>query len=338
MEVESLVEDALEHLGIEARPHTGMNDAQADLVLDLDGTTAVIELKRRALVDERAASRLLSEQRRGGTVLLVVGDRVTDEARRQLLAAGAGYLDLRGHLGVRTQGIVVNADVPGLKGRAERTDPLAGKAGLEVATRLLMAPTESVAVRALAREIGRSPSTVSDVLGALRREGLVGSANIVTDIALFWRVAEKWPTKRTYVASAPSIDDGIATKVLRLGLDDAETRVGWALTDTAAAAAYGAPVAVRSEQRLDFLVPDESVLRRAARLLGSADSAERGGASIRIAPVPVAASRRVVDADGPFAWPLAHPLFVALDLAQDTGRGREILDAWEPDERWARVW
>lgn len=29
---------------------------------------------------------------------------------------------------------------------------------------------------------------------------------------------------------------------------------------------------------------------------------------------------------------------VALDLAQDTGRGREILDAWTPDERWTRVW
>jgi hypothetical protein len=36
-------------------------------------------------------------------------------------------------------------------------------------------------------------------------------------------------------------------------------------------------------------------------------------------------------------WPVAHPLFVALDLAQDTGRGREILDAWTPTEG-TRVW
>jgi hypothetical protein len=43
-------------------------------------------------------------------------------------------------------------------------------------------------------------------------------------------------------------------------------------------------------------------------------------------------------ATNPFEWPLAHPVFVALDLAQDTGRGREILDAWTPPERWARVW
>jgi hypothetical protein len=31
-------------------------------------------------------------------------------------------------------------------------------------------------------------------------------------------------------------------------------------------------------------------------------------------------------------------VFVALDLAQDVGRGREILAAWTPDSRWSRVW
>jgi len=37
-------------------------------------------------------------------------------------------------------------------------------------------------------------------------------------------------------------------------------------------------------------------------------------------------------------WPLAQPLFVALDLAQDPGRGREILNDWTPPEPWHRVW
>lgn len=37
-------------------------------------------------------------------------------------------------------------------------------------------------------------------------------------------------------------------------------------------------------------------------------------------------------------WPLAQPLFVALDLAQDPGRGREILADWTPPEQWHRVW
>lgn len=336
MEIESIVEDALEHLGIEARPWTG--STSADLILDLDGATTTVELKRRSLVDEAAASRLLSAAVPAGAVLLVVGDRVTEGARRRLLGGGAGYLDLRGHLGLRAKGMVINADVPGSSEKAERTDALAGKAGLEVATRLLMSPTEPVAVRSLARELGRSASTVSGVLGALRREGLIDKANTFSGTTLFWRVVEKWPSQRTYVASAPSIDDAITAQALRHGLDTADGNSGWALTDTAAAAEYGAPVAVRSEQRLDFFVPDESVLRRAVRLLGAADAPERAGASLRVAPVPRVSDSRVPDTHGTFGWPLAHPLFVALDLAQDAGRGREILDAWLPDERWTRVW
>lgn len=335
MQIESMVEDALEHLGIEARPRAG--SAPADLILDLDGATTTVELKRRSLVDEAAAFRLLSAALPVDAVLLVVGDRVTEGARRRLLDAGVGYLDLRGHLGLRAKGIVINADVPGFSENVERTDALAGKAGLEVATRLLMSPTEPGAVRSLARELGRSASTVSGVLGTLRREGLIDKTNIVSGTTLFWRVVEKWPSQRTYVTSAPSIDDVITAQALRHGLDAADSS-GWALTDTAAAAAYGAPVAVRSDQRLDFFVPDESVLRRAVRLLGAADAPERAGASLRVAPVPRVSDSRVPDTHGTLGWPLAHPLFVALDLAQDAGRGREILAAWQPDERWTRVW
>jgi hypothetical protein len=121
-------------------------------------------------------------------------------------------------------------------------------------------------------------------------------------------------------------------------MDDAANTPGWALTDTAAAAAYGAPVAFRAGQRIDFLVPDESVVRRATTLLGAAESVSKARATIRIAPVPSIVRRRIDLDTGPVAWPLAHPLFVALDLAQDVGRGREILDAWTPDERWPRVW
>ncbi len=38
-------------------------------------------------------------------------------------------------------------------------------------------------------------------------------------------------------------------------------------------------------------------------------------------------------------WPLAQPLFVALDLAQDLDRGRAILDTWTPPPgAGQRVW
>jgi len=55
--------------------------------------------------------------------------------------------------------MVIDAEVEPVKGRLERTKALSGRAGLEVATALLMQPERRVAVRELARELGRSPST-----------------------------------------------------------------------------------------------------------------------------------------------------------------------------------
>lgn len=337
MDTESLLQDAFAHLGVEARIPLGAAAGQPTLVLDPEGAHAELEVVRRTLVDGQTAERLVSGRGEASATLMVVGDRVTEAARRHLLAARAGYLDLRGHLGLRSGGLVISADVPSVNTRQERSDPLSGRVGLEVATRLLMAPTEPVAVRELARTLERSPSTVSSVLAALRRDGLLDQSNAVADSGLFWRVADKWRAKRTYLVGVPPIDDAMTARVLKLGLEDVEAAPGWALTDTVAAAAYGAPVAFRHGQQLDFLVPDESVVQRAARLLGVSPTTANASVNVRVAPVPIATNKRVV-LDGAREWPLAHPLFVALDLAQDVGRGREILDTWTPDERWPRVW
>lgn len=336
MDVEALVQDAFAHVGAEVRVPVGAHASSADLVIRLDGASTRIQLKRRSLVDAAAAEQLLAQSTQTDDLLMIVGDRVTEDARRRILASKAGYLDLRGHLGLRGDGILISADVPAIRSERERADALAGSAGLEVAAQLLLSPREPVAVRALARTLGRSPSTVSEVLGALRRDGLIDDANAIVDSALFWRLAERWPRRRTFVAKAPDGAEPVTSRALRLGLDETDAP-GWALTDTAAAAAYGAPVAFRAGQLLDFLVPDDSVLQRAVRLLGTTESTETAAVSLRVAPVP-AATRQRVDPGVARDWPLAHPLFVALDLAQDTGRGREILDAWTPDERWTRVW
>ena len=103
-------------------------------------------------------------------------------------------------------------------------------------------------------------------------------------------------------------------------------------------ARVGAPVAVRSDALLDFFVPDDSVARRARRLLEPATSQETARCSIRVAPVPAVCRQRLDLSMNYFEWPVAHPLFVALDLAQDKGRGREILDDWIPKIGWNRVW
>jgi hypothetical protein len=335
MDIRALVVDAFTELGIEARLPVGAPDGGPDLELDLDGSQAALRIKYRSLVTDDVAKRLLADARSVDEVVLVVGDRVTEAARKMLTSTRGGYLDLRGRLAVRAAGLVIDADVVPVKARAERSTALGGKAGLEVATALLMRPERPVAVRELAREVGRSPSTASDVLAALRRDGLIDATGAVASTDLFWQVADRWPVQRVLLATLPMADDPSSARPLRLGLDDVEHEPGWALTDSAAAAAYGAGLAVRSGQLLDFFVPDESVLRRATMLLGTAASAAQARATVRVAPVPAVAARRVRSESAP--WPLAHPLFVALDLAQDVGRGREILDAWTP-EGWARVW
>jgi DNA-binding transcriptional ArsR family regulator len=338
VDTEILLVDALAQLGVQTRRAPGGPDQGADLVIEPGGTR--IQIKHRALVTDEVARRMLAETPRpSGSVLLVVGDRVTETARRLLVEQHAGYYDLRGHLALRSANVVIDADVEPISGRAERTHALSGRAGLEVATALLMEPAASVAVRELARRLGRSASTVSEVLAALRRADLIDDRHRVEGTRLFWQVADRWPATRIHLARLPMPgDNATMTKPLRLGLHDAENTVGWALTDSAAAVAYGAPLAVRTGELLDFYVPDQAILRRAVTLLGAASSRSQARCAVRVAPVPAACSHRVDVAANPFEWPLTHPVFVALDLAQDTGRGREILDAWTPPERWARVW
>ncbi|MBL7496127.1 transcriptional regulator [Frankia sp. CNm7] len=343
MDTEVLVADALLQLRVEAQPPASRPDGRVDLVVDPEGAAVPVELKRRSLVSEDIAAQLLAVDREpagaGGAVLLVVGDRVTEAARRMLIERRAGYYDLRGRIALRSSSLVIDAEVTPIGERGVRTRALGGKAGLEVAIALLLQPKEGAAVRELARSLGRSASTVSQVLAALRRDQLVDSANAVVDARLFWQVAEQWPSTRTFLTTCPDPDDqsGVA-KSLRLGLADLAAETGWALTDTTAAAAYGAPVAARADQALDFFVPDEVVLRRATTLLGTTATPTRAAASVRAAPVAAVCARRFDLPGGGWRWPLAHPLFVALDLAQDEGRGREILDAWNPDPRWTRAW
>jgi DNA-binding transcriptional ArsR family regulator len=338
METEDLLIDALTQLGVQARQAVQASDQGIDVVIE-PGETHV-QVKRRALVTDDVAERLLAETPRPpDAVLLVVGDRVTDTARRLLTERRAGYYDLRGHLALRSDRVVIDADVEPVSGRAERTHALNGTVGMEVATALLMEPAAGASVRELARRLGRSVSTVSEVLAALRRAGLADERHRVEGSGLFWQVADHWPAARGQLARLPMPGDNVTvSKPLRLGLDDVETTIGWALTDTAAAVAYGAPLAVRAGQPLDFLVPDQAILQRAMTLLGAAPSWSQARCTVRVTPVPAACNRRVDLANNPFEWPLAHPVFVALDLAQDAGRGREILDAWTPSERWARVW
>jgi hypothetical protein len=321
-------------------------DPEVDLVIDPEGAALQLCVKRVAFVNDPLAERLASESQRlmrsiasagVATVLFVVADQITRSARRVLTHSGVGYLDLRGHLGLHAPGLIVEAHVDPQQRRSARRDPLIGNVGQEVAAALLMDPERRPGVRELARELKRSVSTVSDVLSGLREGRYVDEGSTVSGTRLFWALADHWSSENEYLLEAPPSGQSDLAAPLRFGFDEVGAGPGWALRGTAAAAVLGAPVAVRADQPLDFFVPDTAIVNRARRLLGPAPSAELARCSVAAAPVPAACTARIEAMGSYFEWPTTHPLFVALDLAQDAGRGQEILRDWIP-KGWARVW
>ncbi|CND43903.1 Uncharacterised protein [Mycobacterium tuberculosis] len=332
-------------LGVEVLDRGVRTDTGHDLSLLVRGSPVKISLKRAGTVTPSTVNALLanreSPEEATGSIPVLVGERILEQSRRLLRQNGWSWLDLRGHLHLEGPGILVDTNVQPIVVRPERSDAFAGLVGLEVAALLLLQPDEEPGVRKISRELKRSPSTVSEVLRALRHEGLLTRSGRPDTRDLFWRLAGSWRTPAASLVSLPTPGDESANKALRLGLEDPESTTGWAMTDTMAAALYGAPVGVRADYPPDFYVPTEAAYSRAIRLLGRTENPPDRKCSIRVAPIMMACEHRVDAARrrlGNEIWPLAHPLFVALDLAADPGRGNEILEGWNPPEPWQRVW
>jgi hypothetical protein len=349
LETAEIFAELIENLGLPV-VEGGQPDDEPDVVLiDTDGRHVLVELKRISTPTPAQVSRLVADGERRGhpdALYVLVADRISEAVRAELRSHGWGWLDLRGHLHLAGHGVFVDADVPPVKGRADRKDAFSGSAGLEVACALLLEPDIRHGVRDLARRLARSPSTVSEVLHAFRSQGLVGADGVAVLPDLFWETVSAWRPRDVPLSDLPRPGTGSVNAALQLGFDDVEAQPGWALTGTLAAAAYGAPVAARSDYPPEFYVPSPAILRRAMRLLGVAVDADHRRASVRVAPVSAVCEQRI-DPSGQQAkawaftnepWPLAHPLFVALDLARDPGRGREILEGWQPPRPWRRVW
>lgn len=347
-EAERALVDALEEVGLQAWLVESSRDRGDVEVRTRDGRMFLVEAKYRSLASSDALPRQLDQYERHlarirtqadePVVGVLIADRITEDARAMLEHAGWSWLDLRGRLHLEAAGIFVHADVPSVSTHApESHDPFAGRAGLEVAVELLLHPLEAVGVRSLAQRIRRAPSTVSEVLARLRRAGLVDGKQVPTSPDLFWSLASAWHPVSADVASLPSPADGSLRDALRIDNRNV-AGTGWALTDTNAAVLYGAPVGARADHPPDFYVPDTSTLRRASQLLGPATDATARAATLKAAPVAAACSERVPADRSGQEWPMTRPLFVALDLAKDPGRGREILDQWTPQEPWKRVW
>ena len=67
---------------------------------------------------------------------------------------------------------------------------------------------------------------------------------------------------------------------------------------------------------------------------------QQRAATVAVAPTPLVLDPRFRRHDDHETWPLAHPVVVALDLAVDRSRGRDVVDAWDVDAALGvqRVW
>jgi hypothetical protein len=198
---------------------------------------------------------------------------------------------------------------------------------------ILMHPDEPHGIRGLSRALGSAPSTAQAAFVRLRDEALIEADGRPLIPELFLAVAEAWRPTRHFVTREPMPGDDVD----QLGL--ASELRGWVVSGDAAAAAWGAPLPVRSGTPPTFYVPSAS-LHNGLRQLGTASESE-AGAILSVAPAS-ALIEHPYDITTPATpwlhWPLAHPVIVALDLAQDRSRGSEILDDWNPPKEFARVW
>jgi hypothetical protein len=292
------------------------------LHVTFDNTRTEIEVVTAAYATEPRADELIRDRAPNDAVPVLVADRITSDARVRLSEAKWGWFDRRGHLNLRAPGLLINAEVPPSP-RAEQTsdEPIRGRAGLAVAYRLLIDPNTPLSPTR--SSLGLAPSTISVAISRLRAAGLVDANGLPVLPELFWALAEQWTPARTWLAVEPNPSEA--------KWHDPQAP-GWCVSGTVAAAELGAPV-VSTTSIPDLYVPGPVAVTIASRRYGLAPDPTVAAASIAAAPVAdITAHRRAPNNQ---AWPLAHPVAVALDLAQDRSRGREILEDWTPIER---VW
>jgi hypothetical protein len=266
------------------------------------------------------ARQLIRAGRHLDAAQLVVAKRMTTEAKALLSDAGWSWLDRRGRLHLHGPGVRVDIDVPVDDGHAAPSTPIAGRGGLVVAYWLCAHPGDALSPTKSAASLRLAPSTISTAVRRLADAGLADDQGVGIFPELFWELANAWRPERSWLLAAPDAK--------RHGAVDPE-QSGWRRSGTAAAAAYGAPVVAAARDTLELYVPGPVEVSIASRTYGVAQPGI-GPASIAVAPVSAVVAPpptpRMID-----GWVAAPVLAVALDLAQDRARGREILQDWEID-------
>jgi hypothetical protein len=273
-----------------------------------------IAVATRRSVSETEAEGLV-RQFAGG---IIVADRISSGARRVLAEGGVAWLDRRGHLQLRGATVRIDADVPPLvEVESARVTDLFVPTGLDVGMALLLDPKTPRRTVEVATIIGRSPGRVSEILTAMRDRGLVDRHGRPSIPELFEEMADAWAPSWRPIGTLPQAD----TDVFRL-------------SGTLGAIWQQAPVVATADWPAELYVEDLSELRAVLRTHGALPSAPAAG---RVAVCPSRYGWSIPAEVSHLEFPVANHIVVALDLAQDRGRGREVLDGWEP-EGHVRVW
>jgi hypothetical protein len=307
-----------EQLGLRCRvPGPTTRVVIEDETFEVRLTERVSETLARGLVDAIGSDELL------------VAQRITDDARTILRKHSVSFFDERGYLSIRRGPMAIEAAVPltEVPSTKRRGQPLDG-IGLDVALWILHT-SEPCGVRAMSREIGRTASSVSDALRRLVHEGLITSDHQPLLPDLFDAAVQAWRYRSTTTAVNGDPTNPSNAKVLRNRLGDT-SGVGWAWTGSVAERAWRVPGISRRTGRNVLMVPDAESFDLAASIL---KPNPKGAFDLVVAPVAWLASHRE-ERDNKVVVPA---IAVALDLALNVGRGRELLGGWDP-EGARRVW
>jgi hypothetical protein len=272
---------------------------------------------------------------------VVVAEKIPGPARDVLTNEGIGWFDRRGHLRLVGPGLLIDADVRAAPSAVPTRGFPSGRTGVGVAVALLAAVSHRdgddsrsrvPAVGEIADLAGVAKAGASTTLKTFRDLGFLNrdGSPVVPD--LFWAAVEHWSSR--WVSLAQSIDaDPDLVDDLDANLDDID-EPGWCVAGDSAAAAWQAPTVGGDVGARQWYVPSLEVLDTLRWTLGETAAGERPVALVAVAPTPVVCRRRV---DLGIGVPVEPLVAAALDLALDQARGREILEAWEP-ESGLRVW
>ena len=329
---------ALEQLGVPVAITTGTirADGPGELFVTFDGVVMTIAVITRADLRPAQAKDLPAV---GGpdepATGMVFADRLAENTREILRARGWGWLDRRrGHLrlwcpGARIDTTVTPSGPPESISRV--ANPFSPK-GRELALWLLLHPGQPASPRAISREIDITAGQVTNLLQALTADALLRRDKTPLVPELFWALVEHWKPKRHALAAMPSFAELAAAPEMQAKR--------WVISDTRAASIFGAPVAVAPGYPPDLYVPDQKALSWLLNRSTMAPDFNQRVATVAIAPTALVCEARFRRRDPGEQWPLAHPVVVALDLAVDRNRGREVVEQWDPDVSLGitRVW